>query len=174
MSASIPYADHCPTKPGQGFESAARPAVGNGCEPGFIPPRCKAARSFKGSVAATTTIELKIGGFQSAQPIAIVDLDSDPLMEITDLKVNQISLFYRIEPKNTVTEAALVTGLGQIVFLTDEQVRSGTARIPPSPLTDQNNPFSVFVTNPTAGSLDFEFAIYWGNPFGYVKKVGQA
>lgn len=173
MTSAIPFADHCPTKPGQGFESAARPATGNGCEPGFIPPRCKAARTFKGTVVAGETVELKIGGFQSAQPIAIIDLDTDPLVEISDLQVNQQSLFFRVEPKNTVTEAALQKGLGQIVFLTPEEVRSGVARIPPSPLTDQNNPLSIFVFNPTGGDLDFEFAVYWGNPFGYVKKVGQ-
>lgn len=164
MSRAIPYADHCATERGESFDSQSRPAQAKGCEPGHIPPRCKASRRIAGTLAAGDTVELKYGGFQPAQPIAIVDLDSDVGILITDLKVNQHSLFYRVEGKNTASEDALAVGLGDITDMTDTQVRSGVGRFPPSPLTDQNNPLSIFMSNPTGGDLDFDFALYFGNP----------
>ncbi len=161
MTALTYGGGHCPDK-GSGFQSQARPPSRGGCAPGTVPPMCDTTRRLTGAKAGAAAEDIEIGPYQSLQLLAIVDLGAVVGVTLDDILVNGESVFTKFKADQFA--AALVTGLGDLTFLTPELYRSGLNPIPPTPMTDQNNQVTFRIGG--AAAATFDFLVYFGNPLG--------
>lgn len=163
-AAKWSYVDHCPARPGQGFESQSRPAQSRGCEPGFVPPMCDTTTPISGvKVNALGTPDiLKIGSWQPLQPLAVVDQGSGADVSIDRLVVNGQDIDTKFDEDTAAGAATVQQGLGLVSSLTYEALRSGANKFPPSPLVDQTNKLWIYVDGTAAAVVAFD--VYWGNP----------
>lgn len=142
-----------------GYQSYAPAMIPDGCQPGFIPPGCKAVRRVTATLGAVGTLLVRVDPFQPLKIGAIVVIGAASDIILADMAVDDQSLFPRVENDGS---AAFVVGLGDIDFLDAELYRSGLNPLPPQPAIDNKNPEIITFTSVAGGVLDI--LIYFVNP----------
>lgn len=142
-----------------GYQSYAPAMIPDGCQPGFIPPGCKAVRRFTATIGAVGTVLVRVDPFQPLKVGALVTIGVASDILLTDWTVDEQSLFPRVQNDGSAT---FVAGLGDIDALSAELYRSGLNPLPPQPAIDNNNPAIITFTSVAGGVLDMY--IYFVNP----------